>query len=268
MKKLSLLLSVLGILNLTSCGGGEKQPPSPNYIVDAVQIQFFKDGKDDKATNRVLTRRDTAEVRRVRTWLQAPAAEEYKCGYSGRIVLMQGASPVKDIAFQLQPDCRHLSWVEGEILRTAVLSEADAAWLTGLQASPWSLDELEFMLGSWQQIEKDSAVSTETWTRDGDHFDGRSYTIYKGDTVFSEKLSILPIGSGLVYMADVAENPAPVDFKLNFLEGNMAGFENPTHDWPQRVIYVRLSPDSLQARVEGTKDGNFASKGFYLTRIK
>jgi hypothetical protein len=33
-------------------------------------------------------------------------------------------------------------------------------------------------------------------------------------------------------------------------------FENPAHDFPQRIIYRRLSPDSLVARIEGPGPNN------------
>ena len=47
---------------------------------------------------------------------------------------------------------------------------------------------------------------------------------------------------------------------------NEAVFENPAHDFPQRVIYKR-DGDKLNARIEGTKDGKTRGIDFPYTRI-
>jgi hypothetical protein len=45
-------------------------------------------------------------------------------------------------------------------------------------------------------------------------------------------------------------------------------FENPEHDFPQRIIYRLETGDALYARVEGTENGKFNKEEFYLKRNK
>ncbi len=46
----------------------------------------------------------------------------------------------------------------------------------------------------------------------------------------------------------------PTEFRMVELAANRVVFENPTHDFPQRVIYER-NGDTLHARIEGTMNG-------------
>jgi hypothetical protein len=43
-------------------------------------------------------------------------------------------------------------------------------------------------------------------------------------------------------------------------------FENPAHDFPQRVIYKLTAPDKLGARIEGMRNGNLRGVDFPMTR--
>jgi hypothetical protein len=258
------------LISLSACQSEPEKPKEePLPSVDAAQILFYQEGADDPQTNRALMRREAADINRLQAMLKGEAAEQYKCGYTGRIRLLSAYQVVRDVEFQLDSACRHLSWQEGEEIRTVKLSTADAQWLAQLQKSPWGLDELEFMLGEWYQEEADGAVTTEKWTKTGNAFKGHSYTIVKGDTVWQEGLDLIERDGSLYYVvSELAQNPGPVEFKLEFLQGQMAGFSNPTHDWPQRIIYNKVTPDSLVARVEGTKNGQFGAKSFPLRRIK
>jgi hypothetical protein len=45
-------------------------------------------------------------------------------------------------------------------------------------------------------------------------------------------------------------------------------FENKEHDFPQRIIYRIINPDSVVARIEGVKNGKPGSFDYYYKRIK
>ena len=47
---------------------------------------------------------------------------------------------------------------------------------------------------------------------------------------------------------------APTAFRLVEVSGQRAVFENPGHDFPQRIIY-RREGDTLHARIEGNQNG-------------
>lgn len=131
-----------------------------------------------------------------------------------------------------------------------------------------ALDNLSWLLGSWR-LTGAKDVTFETWQRpDSTSFVGNGVTLAGADTVFSEKLSLLATDSGLFYVAEVAHNPAPTYFKMIRQDSVTTVFENPAHDFPTRIIYARISADSLHARIEGLRQGKPAGVDFLYERAK
>lgn len=67
------------------------------------------------------------------------------------------------------------------------------------------------------------------------------------------RVQIREDGGSLVYEARPSGQPA-ARFPLKSLDDGVAVFENPAHDFPQRIIY-RRTPDGIAARIEGTMNG-------------
>ncbi|HKB68908.1 MAG TPA: DUF6265 family protein [Pyrinomonadaceae bacterium] len=62
-------------------------------------------------------------------------------------------------------------------------------------------------------------------------------------------------------MANPNANCPQTDFKLTRVTGQEVIFENPTHDYPKRVIYRKKPDGSLVASIhagEGTKSQSFS----------
>jgi hypothetical protein len=96
---------------------------------------------------------------------------------------------------------------------------------------------------------------------------GMSRTVANGKTVDSEALVIQETGSEVAYVARPSRQ-LEASFRMVSATTTEARFENPAHDFPQRIIY-RLDPDgSLHARIEGTRDGQVRGVDFRLTRGK
>jgi hypothetical protein len=113
-------------------------------------------------------------------------------------------------------------------------------------------------------------VTYENWVKSGDTlFSGESYTVRDGDTVFTEQLKIEKLGDDVFYTAIVKHNPGPVSFKLVELDDNKAVFENPEHDFPNRITYELRDNSVLYARVEGkNKNDEDAAIEFFYTRVR
>ena len=130
-----------------------------------------------------------------------------------------------------------------------VLTALFAAGL--MQATPITADQLSWMSGYWLSCEDGREVS-ETWTDPrGGLMAGNSVTM-EGGRVSFELSRISPTardGSDLAYFAGVGGAPAVV-FPAVEVSGTRVVFENPEHDFPQRVIYER-DGDVLKARIEG-----------------
>lgn len=56
-------------------------------------------------------------------------------------------------------------------------------------------------------------------------------------------------------------------FKLVKLEKNLAVFENPEHDFPQRIIYKLEDGETLKARIEGKSKGKERGVDFPMKRV-
>lgn len=67
-----------------------------------------------------------------------------------------------------------------------------------------------------------------------------------------ESLKIERKDGSIFYVASVPHNPGPVEFKLIELSEKHVVFENPEHDFPQRISYTLNANGTLDARVEGT----------------
>jgi hypothetical protein len=98
-------------------------------------------------------------------------------------------------------------------------------------------------------------------------FDARRKPDRQGRPHGFEFLRIEADPSGLVYLASPQGRPA-TPFPLKELSGQRVVFENPEHDFPQRVLYWRDAEDSLHARIEGTRGGRTAAQEWVWRRVR
>ena len=70
------------------------------------------------------------------------------------------------------------------------------------------------------------------------------------------------------WQAGLATAGKAVSFTLGKHGDRTATFENPAHDFPQRVVYERTSDDALLARIEGEQAGKAASVDFPMKRAQ
>jgi hypothetical protein len=84
----------------------------------------------------------------------------------------------------------------------------------------------------------------------------------RGERVSSyEALRLHERDGRLVYTA-APSGQATTDFTSTAVSDAEVVFENPEHDFPQRIVYTLVGADSLRARVEAETDGQV--RGFTL----
>lgn len=116
-------------------------------------------------------------------------------------------------------------------------------------ASPSRLDALSWMAGCWDSAEG-SASADECWLeRRGNVMMGFHVDVFGNGRVFFEYLRIVEEADAVNYLASPMGGE-PTAFRLVESDGHRAVFENPQHDWPQRITYWREG-NSLHARAEG-----------------
>lgn len=140
-------------------------------------------------------------------------------------------------------------------MSVSVLMAAPLAAMS-LQATP-TIDDLGWMAGYWLSCDGGREVS-ETWSDPrGGLMAGVTVTVGQSGEGSLEFTRIWPVGEGLAFLAQPSGVPATV-FPLIEAGPGRAVFENPDHDFPQRVIY-RRDGDVLTGRIEGVQNGREAS---------
>ncbi len=125
------------------------------------------------------------------------------------------------------------------------------------------MEQLAWMAGAWEGTMGKASIE-EHWTHPaGGTLFGVSRTVVAGQTVAFEFLRIETRADGIFYVAQPGGRP-PTDFKLTRLEKQEAVFENPEHDFPQRIRYRKNADGTLDARVEGQEKGKPAALDFHF----
>ncbi len=129
------------------------------------------------------------------------------------------------------------------------------------------LKPLEWLIGQWEGVQG-AGVYHESWEKISDtKFNGRAYMIMKGEIKNVEILKLHEDGNEIYYIADASHNPAPVSFKLTDHDETSFTFENPKHDFPQKITYEKKENNSLLATIEGIKNGKLRNAEFNLKKV-
>ena len=117
-----------------------------------------------------------------------------------------------------------------------------------------SVQDLAWISGCWASVDGEPG-SGEMWTLPaGGTLLGVSRTVKAGKTVAHEFMQIRETGPGQIAFIALPSGQKEASFPLVRLSGQEVVFENPQHDFPQRVIY-RRDGDLLTGRIEGSQGG-------------
>jgi hypothetical protein len=127
------------------------------------------------------------------------------------------------------------------------------------QATKPVIADLAWMAGSWSG-ESRGIQMEEHWTAPkGNSMVGLHRDVGKGRTMLFEFLRIEQQGDRIVYLSMPNGRSPATTFPLKEMSGTRVVFENPQHDFPQRIIYWKDGND-LHARIEGMMNGKPASE--------
>jgi len=152
-------------------------------------------------------------------------------------------------------------------MRVAVLTIMMAATVgAGAQAPPTGVQRLAWLQGCWEtSAAADQSVEEHWMAPRGGTMIGTSRTVRGGATVEYEFVMIRERGEQLVYVAHPSGQPS-AEFVAGTVTDSRAVFENPAHDFPQRIGYER-SGTSLNAWIEGTRNGEPRRIAFPYHRV-
>lgn len=151
--------------------------------------------------------------------------------------------------------------------------EAHDSKLPPVEATPKTYAEIkkaDWFLGRWENNSKEGNLS-EIWTKENDStFHGESYFVIGKDTVFGESVKLWQKENQLIYEVSVRNqnNEKPVEFALTSSSDKQLIFENPKHDYPNKITYNQITKDSIVAEISGMKDGKTKSEQFAMKKVQ
>jgi Domain of unknown function (DUF6265) len=149
-------------------------------------------------------------------------------------------------------------------MATALLALAAAA-AQGQPTPPMTTAQLDWLAGCWALTNAEPG-SGEQWMAPaaGTMF-GMARTIRRGEVRDFEFMQLRDTPRGLVFIA-LPNGRGETTFPLERAEGRSIAFHLPTHDFPQRVVYESPDVDTLDARIEGVRNGQSRVIRFAMKR--
>ena len=132
------------------------------------------------------------------------------------------------------------------------------------------IHQLDWLVGSWEN-NSDKGNLSENWKKVNDStFNGQTYFIKGTDTLHNETFLVNQTEDDVFYIPTVKgqNNDKPVTFKLTQSTEKQFTFENPTHDYPTKIVYNKITADSMVAEISGVVDGVFSSEKYPMKKAK
>ena len=126
------------------------------------------------------------------------------------------------------------------------------------------------LIGEWVDRGSPKFTCFERWTAEGDSvLKGFGYVMAKGDTVFIEDLRLEEVNGQVVYSARIeSQNHGQwVPFTAQGAGDDSLVFENPGHDFPQCITYVKDSTGAWDVAVTGNENGTDRAERFRFVRM-
>lgn len=122
------------------------------------------------------------------------------------------------------------------------------------------------LAGCWEQIVPNGRTVEQWMSEEGGLLLGMSRTVRDGKAREYEFLRIDRDPTGKLRYVAQPSGQAEATFMLKSLTEDTVVFENPQHDFPQRILYKRVDKDTLVARIEGSVAGKARSADFPYRR--
>ena len=148
-------------------------------------------------------------------------------------------------------------------LAGAIATAAGGAAQVG---QPAGIERLTWLQGCWEAATAQRTVEEQWMSPRGKSMISAGRTV-RGDSLVEYELVVIrEKDAQLAYEAHPSGQPSAV-FLSRSISGSEVLFENPQHDFPQRIGYRRDSPDALLAWIEGTRNGQTSRIEFPYQRV-
>ncbi|MFN0122003.1 MAG: DUF6265 family protein, partial [Blastocatellia bacterium] len=157
---------------------------------------------------------------------------------------------------------------DGQVSELVIEVDANKTVLRRMGLPKVAVSDLAWLVGTWKH-ETATSTTYESWRRLSDKtLEGESWRVNKANQqkVFGESLLLAEMGDGIFYLPKTSDNPMPVAFRLNSTRAKAAVFENPKHDFPQKISYTLNADGTVTALVEGVTNGQNRKLEFHYTK--
>jgi hypothetical protein len=132
-----------------------------------------------------------------------------------------------------------------------------------IKASHW-------LLGTWENKSSEGNL-IEKWKKMNDStYEGQSFFIKGKDTLHFEIITLQQKEEELYYNTLIKgqNNDEVIPFKMTLKTEKELVFENPKHDYPQKISYKQISKDSVVTEISGLQLGQPSSEKYLMLKIK
>ncbi len=126
----------------------------------------------------------------------------------------------------------------------------------------------DWLIGKWENKSIEGKLS-ENWVKVNDSLlTGTAFVVKEKDTLHSEKMQLKNEAEGVFYVSTIIgqHNNKPVRFKLTTESSKQLVFENKNNDFPKKIIYTRITNDSLVINISGIQQGKNSSESYPMKR--
>ena len=120
------------------------------------------------------------------------------------------------------------------------------------QSTAADFNKLQWLTGEWNRTNaKPGRSGIEKWVMSSStELQGTGINMRGSDTALIEKIKIIVRDNNIYYAADVPGNKSIVLFKFTRITDNEFVCENPDHDFPKQIAYIR-DGTKLKATISG-----------------
>jgi len=130
------------------------------------------------------------------------------------------------------------------------------------------LEKADWFIGNWQNNTAEPNFG-EVWKKANDSvFKGKSFIVKDKQVNFNEFMTLIESKGKLTFIAAVPgqNKEEEVPFEATSVTSDSIVFENPDHDFPNKIVYNKIGEDSLVAVIYGMQKGKPASVKFAMKR--
>jgi len=139
--------------------------------------------------------------------------------------------------------------------------------LSSMPAAAAGIDDLRWLGGCWARDGGEPGSGEQWMSPAGGSMLGLSRTVRNGKTTALEFIRIVETDDGGLHYIALPSGQALTAFVMTAISSDEVVFENPAHDFPQRVAYRRLSAERMVAWIDGDIDGQFRRIEFPMIAV-